>query len=139
MTKKQHGEDVQRKDNTMNNNGLYRQGDVYFRRVDALPEGKRTKRKDGAVAYGEVTGHSHRLAAEHMDCAEVVDIGDEMYVVVSEEGLRLKGLNGVVFDHEDHGVMRSAETGVVEVLPAGVYRAWIQREYSPDAIRNVID
>ena len=43
---------------------LYRQGDVYFKPIRKIPAGPAKKRKDGAVAYGEVTGHSHRLAVE---------------------------------------------------------------------------
>lgn len=40
----------------------FRQGDVMFIPISALPEGAQKKRNDGAAAYGEVTGHSHRLA-----------------------------------------------------------------------------
>jgi hypothetical protein len=102
-----------------------RQGDVLFTRIGCLPKGKRTKRENGVVAYGEVTGHSHALAVEDRDNAEVLDIGDGLFVHVSE-----RGVSGVVFQHEEHGPV---------TLRPGNYKIVIQREYSPEAIRNVID
>lgn len=107
---------------------LYRQGDVLFTRIAKLPTGERRLRNDGAVAYGEVTGHSHRLAEEDVNSAEVLEIGDGLYVHVSDAGVRIEG--GVTFVHEEHGPV---------TLPRGDYRVTIQREYSPEAIRNVID
>ena len=107
---------------------LYRQGDVLFRRVKKLPAGDRKKRENATVAYGEVTGHSHALAAEDRGLAEVLEIGDGLYVHVSEGGIRIEG--GATFVHEEHGPV---------TLPPGDYEVTIQREYSPEAIRNVID
>ena len=107
---------------------LYRQGDVLFKRVQSLPEGERKKRSNATVAYGEVTGHSHALAVEDRDVAEVLEIGDGLYVHVSAAGVRISG--GATFVHEEHGPV---------TLPPGDYEVIIQREYSPEAIRNVID
>ena len=109
------------------NSPLYRQGDVLFTMIANLPKGKQTKRADGAVAYGEVTGHSHRLAVEDRQTAEVLEIGDGLFVHVSGDGIRL---SGATFVHEEHGPV---------TLPPGDYRVTIQREYSPEAIRDVID
>lgn len=107
---------------------LYRQGDVLFRRIDKLPEGQRKKRQDGAVAYGEVTGHSHKLAV--LESAEVLEIGDGLFVHVGENGnVSIEG-NVATFVHEEHGPI---------TLPAGDYRVTIQREYLPEEIRDVID
>lgn len=106
---------------------LYRQGDVLFTRIDALPKGKRKKRENATVAYGEVTGHSHALAVEDREVAEVLEIGDGLYVHVSECGL---SISGATFVHEEHGPI---------TLPPGNYGVTIQREYSPSEIRNVID
>lgn len=107
---------------------LYRQGDVLFKLISELPEGGRTKRQNATVAYGEVTGHSHALAEEDRECAEVLEIGDGLYVHVSASGVRIEG--GATFVHEEHGPI---------TLPPGDYEVVIQREYSPESIRNVLD
>lgn len=107
---------------------LYRQGDVLFRRIKNLPTGPRKKRENATVAYGEVTGHSHALAVEDREIAEVIEIGDGLYVHVSAVGLRIEG--GATFVHEEHGPI---------TLPVGNYEVVIQREYAPEGLRNVID
>ncbi len=107
---------------------LIRQGDVMFVRLLKLPAGERKKRDNGTVAYGEVTGHSHTLAVEDKKIAEVLEIGDGLFVHVSKSGgIRL---GGATFVHEEHGPV---------TLAPGYYEIRIQREYSPEAIRNVID
>jgi len=106
---------------------LYRQGDVLFKKIARLPKGERRKRADATVAYGEVTGHRHQLAVADRDHAEVLDIGDGLFVHVSDSGLRLGGAD---FVHEEHATV---------TLPVGDYEVIIQREYSPEAVRNVID
>ena len=57
---------------------LYRQGDVLFKRITRLPKGERKKRENATVAYGESTGHSHALAVEDREVAEVLEIGDAL-------------------------------------------------------------
>jgi hypothetical protein len=106
---------------------LYRQGDVLFRAIAKLPQGERRKRENATVAYGEVTGHSHALAVEDREAAEVFEIGDGLFVHVSESGVRI---SGATFVHEEHGPV---------TLPPGDYEVTIQREYSPAEIRNVAD
>lgn len=107
---------------------LYRQGDVLFKQIASLPVGERKKRENATVAYGEVTGHSHALAVEDRAVAEVLEIGDGLFVHVSESGVRIEG--GATFVHEEHGPI---------TLPKGNYEVVIQREYSPEEIRSVID
>ena len=107
---------------------LYRQGDVLFCPIDSVPTGQAKKRSNGTVAYGEVTGHSHRLA--ELDSAEVLEIGTELYVRVSDSGVSIVGELGATFIHEEHGPI---------TLPPGAYRVQIQREYSPEEIRDVAD
>ena len=107
---------------------IYRQGDVLFRAITALPSGARKKRDNATVAYGEVTGHSHALAVEDRAAAEVLEIGDGLFVHVSDAGIRIEG--GATFVHEEHGPV---------TLPPGDYEVTIQREYLPEAVRNVID
>lgn len=106
---------------------IYRQGDVLFTRIPRLPVGERKKRDNATVAYGEVTGHSHALAVADRQSAEVLEIGDGLFVHVSDSGVHLEG---VTFVHEEHGPV---------TLPAGNYRVEIQREYTPEAIRDVAD
>jgi hypothetical protein len=106
---------------------LIRQGDVMFVPVAKLPAGDRKKRANGTVAYGEATGHHHSLMTEDLKRAEVLEIGDGLFVHVSEDGVRLEG---ATFTHQEHLP--------VTLLP-GDYEVRIQREYAPDAIRNVID
>lgn len=98
-----------------------RQGDVMIRLVKTIPGGKRKKRADGALAYGEVTGHKHAVA--DLRDAEVFEIEDGLFMQVTAEG-------GVSIVHEEHGTVE---------LPKGDYQITIQREYTPEAIRNVAD
>ena len=99
---------------------LYRQGDVLFRRVDTIPREGAIKRMNGVIAEGEATGHHHALA--DLSAAEVLECGESLYVHVGE--------NGVSIQHEEHGPI---------ALPAGDYEVTIQREYSPEEIRSVVD
>jgi hypothetical protein len=105
-----------------------RQGDVLFLPIDSIPPGTRKPRADGAVAYGEVTGHSHRIA--DLATADVFEVGDGLYVHVSEDGISISGEPGATVVHEEHGPV---------TLAPGDYQIRIQQEYSPEAIRNVID
>ena len=98
---------------------LYRHGDVLIAAVTNLPAGARPK--TGLVlAHGEHTGHSHRI--QETGNASLYVYGNDLYLLVSAPSATLV--------HEEH---RAIE------LPAGVYRVWQQREYTPSAIRPVID
>lgn len=99
---------------------LYRQGDVLIQRIKSIPQSNSKKRENGVLAYGEVTGHSHKV--ETLDQAEVLEVGNDLYLRVSEEGVRIV--------HDEHNAIS---------LPAGDYKITIQREYSPTELRNVMD
>jgi hypothetical protein len=99
---------------------LYRQGDVLFRRVAYIPREGANKRENGVIAYGEATGHTHALSDP--GAAEVLECGEDLYVHVGESGVSIK--------HQEHGAI---------ALPAGDYQVTIQREYSPQEIRRVVD
>jgi hypothetical protein len=101
----------------------YRQGDVLFQQVKAIPKGEAKKRGGGHILEGEATGHVHRVAEPELAGAEVLEIGDGLFVRVSAEG-------GVSVIHEEHAPV---------TLPAGNYEVVRQREYSPEEIRNVVD
>lgn len=110
---------------------MYRQGDVLVRRTRKQPSAQARVVSDQGrtiLAYGEVTGHAHRV----FDVATVTDDpvpaqqlfeepdGTRLLVVRREAELR----------HEEHGTI---------TLARGTYEVIRQREYSPEAIRNVAD
>jgi hypothetical protein len=99
----------------------YRQGDVLFVQVRTLPDGKQSRRKNGHILEGEATGHVHRVA--ELDAAEVLEIGDGLFVNVTAEG-------GVSIVHEEHKPLS---------LPADIYKVRRQQEYTPEARRYVRD
>ncbi|TGE27558.1 hypothetical protein [Hymenobacter metallicola] len=97
----------------------YRHGDVLLAPVAALPAGS-VPRTGLVLAHGEHTGHSHRI--REFGAASLYVYGQELYLLVSAPSATLV--------HEEH---RPIE------LPVGVYRVWQQREYTPSAIRTVVD
>lgn len=101
-------------------NSIYRQGDVLIRRIGSLPKQKARPRLTGILAYGEVTGHAHKV--EDLTHAEVLEVGSGLYLRVGQEGVRIV--------HEEHAPIS---------LPPGDYEVEIQREYTPAEIRNVAD
>jgi hypothetical protein len=109
------------KENPMGKCELYRQGDVGIVRVARLPKGAKAKpRENGRIvlAYGEVTGHAHAITAE---VATEYELGGDVYVKADGE-LEVR--------HEEHGAI---------TLSPGIYKILHQREYTPEAIRNVAD
>lgn len=98
---------------------LYRHGDVLVSAVVELPAGAE-KQTHLVLAEGEMTGHSHRIAEP--GSAELFRFEAEMYLRVTAPAATLV--------HDEHGPIS---------LPAGVYRVWRQREYSPREIRIVRD
>lgn len=101
-------------------NTTYRQGDVLIERVDAMPEGATSrKRENGRVilAHGEVTGHAHAVTGP----AELFDADRQTFLRVGE--------NAAVV-HEEHATI---------ALPPGDYRIKRQCEYTPAEIRRVAD
>jgi len=105
-----------------------RQGDVWLRQIDRLPAGaKEVKIKNGKIvlAWGELTGHHHRI-----DVAE--GEAREFSLASAHAAVRrfLKVVSEATVRHEEHAPIP---------LPSGVYEIVIQREYAPDAIRTVAD
>jgi hypothetical protein len=98
---------------------MWRQGDIFICQTKALPAGAEP-RPHCVLAEGEVTGHSHRVAA---------DGGARLFAHPDSLFLEVIAATAVVV-HEEHGPI---------TLPRGVYRVWRQREYSPEAIRIVRD
>ncbi|MCB2378409.1 hypothetical protein LGH70_12490 [Hymenobacter sp. BT635] len=98
---------------------LYRHGDVLIAAVAALPVGA-VPRPGVVLAHGEHTGHSHRI--RETGAASLYAYGHELYLLISAPTATLV--------HEEHRPI---------ALPVGVYRVWQQREYTPSAIRTVVD
>ena len=99
----------------------YRQGDVYIVSIEQIPADV-SVRRNGILAEGEVTGHSHALV--DLKAADLlVGSQGELYLQVTSP-------DGAMIRHEEHGPIR---------IPRGAYEVRIQREYSPEEIRNVAD
>ena len=49
-----------------------RQGDIYFRSVEKIPNKGIKKKNDRILAYGEVTGHSHQIVSPALSELEMV-------------------------------------------------------------------
>lgn len=104
---------------------IYRQGDVLIRAIAAVPsDAKDITPKDRIVlAYGEVTGHAHAIAegqAREFSLADAAGVVRRFLSVVSKAEVK----------HEEHATIP---------LPPGAYEIVQQREYTPEAIRNVAD
>jgi hypothetical protein len=105
-----------------------RQGDIFFKSVDAIPPNNRLKKKtDNILAYGELTGHSHKITSPPIsEMTSYVDVNGDIYVLSEKEDIKVI--------HDEHETI---------TLPKG---KWIcisrQREYDPLAIereRSVAD
>lgn len=95
---------------------MFRQGDVLITRIARLPEGLNA-RQSGIILAGEVTGHAHRLAQGRV----LEDAHGALFLEVPQR-------TQVV--HEEHRPLP---------LEPGSYRITRQREYTPEAIREIED
>jgi len=102
-----------------------RQGDVLIIAVNAIPEGLEKVPTDNGrtiLAYGEVTGHAHAVIGDvEFLRADMDEMSDRFLRVLDEHA-------EVV--HDEHATL---------TLPAGDYIVRLQREYTPEALRNVAD
>ena len=117
-----------------NNNQHYRQGDVLIERIATIPTAaeKQSKSTRIILAHGEVTGHHHALEtidpADWWKAGEISTANEKPTTLAGELFVSLP-VGGVV-THQEHAEI---------ILPAGNYRITRQREYTPEAIRNVAD
>lgn len=105
---------------------MARQGDVMIRKISELPTTAKPEKRNGRIvlAYGEVTGHAHAIAERGVKAYTMADAGTAVrrfLEVVSKDA---------TVRHEEHAPVP---------LPPGLYEVVIQREYSPEVIRNVAD
>ena len=91
-----------------------RQGDIFFQTVKKIPSNTKDY-KSNILAYGEVTGHSHKIISPNIS---------EMESVVDEKGdIYVRSAKEITVGHDEHDCI---------VLPSN---EWIcvsrQREYDP--------
>lgn len=84
---------------------FYQQGDVLLFKVNKIPANLK-ERKDQTVAFGEVTGHSHRMKGK----AKVFNKNKDTFVDVSEPSN---------IEHEEHKPIK---------IPKGKYKIKIVKE-----------
>src|SRR5262245_28782859 len=99
---------------------MYRHGDVILVAVDSIPNDA-DRRPSAVLARGEATGHSHRIANPSGVSVFTGD-GAVGYLNVESESATLI--------HDEHKPIE---------LPRGMYRFWLQREYTPQEIRRIVD
>src|SRR4051794_14263046 len=98
---------------------MWRHGDVFLAKIPGIPKGARPL-PQCVLAEGELTGHSHRI--KEPKAAALFDLAGERYLEVTASQATLV--------HQEHAAIS---------LERGAYRVWIQREYSPQEIRRVVD
>lgn len=94
-----------------------RHGDVLIQKVDEMPGEVKSLGKRKELAFGEVTGHAHR-----------VDIG-ELFETKNGQ-LYLKTDKLTKLSHEEHKTI---------TLEPGIYKVVIKRQYSPEGWERVAD
>ena len=121
----------------MRNKNHFRQGDVYFARIDDYTEeGNIIKidfyRKEGytkvepkngslILAYGEVTGHNHSINLLDYPDVELFEKNGDMLLNVPIKA---------TLTHQEH---------LPVILTPGKYEVYIQEEYDPEGMRKVQD
>lgn len=113
-------------------NGQMLHGDVILDKIKSLPKDFESldKTKEPVLAYGEVTGHSHKLFR----------IGDHDGAIEAKVDMRVDKDGTIYFKLLEPAVLRHQEHHG-RILPAGLYRSKVQREYDPFSkkIRQVAD
>ena len=112
----------------------YRQGDVLIERIAGIPDTAVKQNKSTLIilAHGEATGHHHALEtvepADWWKEGEISTGNQKPATLASELFVSLPNGGGVT--HQEHAAIN---------LPAGNFRIIRQREYAPEALRNVAD
>ena len=101
-----------------------RQGDVLIILNTGIPKAaKPVPLENGRIvlAHGEITGHAHVLEGDAVFLAMDLDEMADRFAKVEKECLLV---------HDEHTAL---------VIPPGEHTVRRQREYAPEAIRNVAD
>lgn len=102
---------------------IYRHGDVVIKEVEKLPK-ELIRKSDNIVAYGEATGHNHKLAELELGTLEVYQAKDgKIYFNATQP---------VTISHEEHKTI---------TIEPGSFEIEIERERDPflEEIKQVID
>ncbi len=97
------------------------QGDVFIRRIDALPGGLEAVPRDNGrvvLAYGEVTGHAHAIAEPTAELFVAPERSKEDELL-NVRFLRIMRTSTLA--HEEHAAI---------VLPPGLYEVRQQRQWT---------
>lgn len=104
---------------------MYRQGDVLIVPVSSIPkEVEPIAREQGRaiLAHGEATGHAHAVKDKRATLFRDPKLATVFMLVSGDEPVAL--------EHDEHDSI---------TIAPGNYQVIRQREYSPEAIRNVAD
>jgi hypothetical protein len=102
---------------------FWRQGDIYFVKLDGEPRSDGAPVKNGIIAKGETTGHAHRVSPSSMAQGALLSlVGRSMFLRSPEAGTTIV--------HDEHGPI---------ALPAGSYAVVPQREFDGLRWRPVLD
>ena len=111
-----------------------RQGDVMLVRIDKLPIGLSRASRDHLgriiLAYGETSGHGHAIRDTHVVGLRMAGSEDVDYIEVGGSG-------AATLSHEYESGKLAEHEAIT--LPPGSYHVVRQREYSPEAVKRVVD
>jgi hypothetical protein len=115
---------------------MLRQGDLLLIKTDNLPNAKKVKKvRQSSLLEGEATGHHHMIECD-TEIQRLEYDEKEFQDFLNSLGIEASGICGL--ELEKPAILTHQEHGKIDV-PAGTYIAIRQREYSPEAIRNVMD
>lgn len=97
----------------------YRHGDNFLKRIEQLPDGV-VKKEGKIIAYGEITGHTHRFENDGVD---LYGLGEKQYLTVAVPSPLI---------HEEHHEI-IIEPGIYEIIPEREF------DYFEEDMRKVID
>ena len=117
---------------------IQRQGDVIIKKVNGV---KGKKKDDLILAYGEITGHRHKLVCEKDDATLYEENGILYLHVEADEAWLYHGtdeqINRQVAGQEFDYVKEDCHKP--QTLPKGDFEITIQREYVPGSWQVVSD
>lgn len=96
---------------------MWRHGDVQIVEVEAIPAEAKLLKGRKELAYGEVTGHAHR-----------VDVGELFETKNGDLYLKVDKLSKL--SHEEHKTIP---------LTKGIYRVTVKRQYTSEGWESVQD
>lgn len=101
----------------------WRHGDVVIEEVTEIPKNV-TKSEDNTLAYGEVTGHGHRMGNTAM-----------VYIPQNDPDPTVRFFE---VKREQFGLLRHEEHTELK-FPPGKYRSFVKRQWNTDSEEKVVD